>query len=433
MKGMLMARNDTEITQVAGRMVLDSRGNPTVEAEVALAGGARGRAIVPSGASTGRFEAVELRDGGPDFGGKGVTRAIANVNGPIAGAVIGHDARQQRLLDRAMIALDGTQDKSRLGANAILSVSLAAARAAANASRLPLTSYLGGVDATLLPVPFMNVINGGVHASNNLDMQEFMLVPHGAVSFREALQWGVQTYAALKAELATKSLSTAVGDEGGFAPNLHSHQEALELLVGAIEKVGLRPGVDISLALDPASTEFYVDGHYLLKGEDRRLTADEMVDYYVQLVDAFPIISIEDPMAEEDWEGWKIFTERLRGRIQIVGDDIFVTNPIRLERGFKEKVADSILIKLNQIGTLTETLETMELARSHGYSTVVSHRSGETEDTFIADLAVATNAGQIKTGAPARSDRVAKYNQLLRIEAMLGEGARYIDWVKRGK
>ncbi|WP_298211741.1 phosphopyruvate hydratase [Ferrimicrobium sp.] len=428
-----MARNDTEITQVAARMVLDSRGNPTVEAEVALAGGARGRAIVPSGASTGKFEAVELRDGGPDFQGKGVNKAVANVNGPIAGAVIGHDARQQRLLDRAMIALDGTQDKSRLGANAILSVSLAAARAAANASRLPLTSYLGGVDATLLPVPFMNVINGGVHASNNLDMQEFMLVPHGAVSFREALQWGVQTYAALKSELVAKSLSTAVGDEGGFAPNLQSHHEALELLVGAIEKAGLRPGIDVSLAMDPASTEFFVDGHYLLKSEDRTLTASEMVDYYAQLVDSFPIVSIEDPMAEEDWEGWKIFTERLRGRIQIVGDDIFVTNPIRLERGFHEDVADAILIKLNQIGTLTETLETIELARTHGYATTISHRSGETEDTFIADLAVATNAGQIKTGAPARSDRVAKYNQLLRIEAMLGEGARYIDWVKRGK
>ncbi len=426
-----MARNDNEITQVVARMVLDSRGNPTVEAEVALAGGARGRAIVPSGASTGKFEAVELRDGGPDFGGKGVTKAIANVNGTIANAVIGYDARQQRLLDRAMIALDDTPDKSRLGANAMLAVSLATARAAANAARLPLTAYLGGVDATLLPIPMMNVINGGVHASNNLDMQEFMLVPHGAVSFRESLQWGVQTYAALKAELQAKSLSTTVGDEGGFAPNLRSHQEALELLVGAIEKAGFRPGIDISIALDPASTEFFIDGRYVLKGEDRTLTQEEMVDYYAQLVDAFPIVSIEDPMAEEDWAGWRLFTERLGGRIQVIGDDIFVTNPRLLERGFKESVANSILIKLNQIGTLTETLETMELARSRAYTTVISHRSGETEDTFIADFAVATGAGQIKTGAPARSDRVAKYNQLLRIEAMLGEGARFNDWVKR--
>ena len=427
-----MARNDNEIVQVAARMVLDSRGNPTVEAEVALAGGARGRAIIPSGASTGKYEAVELRDGGKDFSGKGVSRAIANVNGTIANAVVGLDARQQRLLDRTMIALDDTSDKSRLGANAMLSVSLATARAGANAARLPLTAYLGGVNATLLPVPMMNVINGGVHASNNLDMQEFMIVPHGAASFREALQWGVETYAALKKELVAKSLATTVGDEGGFAPDLGSHKEALALLVGAIEKAGLRPGTDVSLAIDPASTEFFVDGRYVLKGEGRSLTGEEMVDYYEELVEAFPIISIEDPMAEEDWSGWRLFTERLGKRIQVIGDDIFVTNPRLLERGFKESVANSILIKLNQIGTLTETLETMELARSHAYTTVISHRSGETEDTFIADLAVATGAGQIKTGAPARSDRVAKYNQLLRIEAMLGEGARYIDWVKRG-
>jgi len=413
-------------------MVLDSRGNPTVEAEVALAGGARGRAIIPSGASTGKYEAVELRDGGKDFSGKGVSRAIANVNGTIANAVVGLDARQQRLLDRTMIALDDTSDKSRLGANAMLSVSLATARAGANAARLPLTAYLGGVNATLLPVPMMNVINGGVHASNNLDMQEFMIVPHGAASFREALQWGVETYAALKKELVAKSLATTVGDEGGFAPDLGSHKEALALLVGAIEKAGLRPGTDVSLAIDPASTEFFVDGRYVLKGEGRSLTGEEMVDYYEELVEAFPIICIEDPMAEEDWSGWRLFTERLGKRIQVIGDDIFVTNPRLLERGFKESVANSILIKLNQIGTLTETLETMELARSHAYTTVISHRSGETEDTFIADLAVATGAGQIKTGAPARSDRVAKYNQLLRIEAMLGEGARYIDWVKRG-
>lgn len=427
-----MARNDNEIVQVAARMVLDSRGNPTVEAEVALAGGARGRAIIPSGASTGKYEAVELRDGGKDFSGKGVSRAIANVNGTIANAVVGLDARQQRLLDRTMIALDDTSDKSRLGANAMLSVSLATARAGANAARLPLTAYLGGVNATLLPVPMMNVINGGVHASNNLDMQEFMIVPHGAASFREALQWGVETYAALKKELVAKSLATTVGDEGGFAPDLGSHKEALALLVGAIEKAGLRPGTDVSLAIDPASTEFFVDGRYVLKGEGRSLTGEEMVDYYEELVEAFPIICIEDPMAEEDWSGWRLFTERLGKRIQVIGDDIFVTNPRLLERGFKESVANSILIKLNQIGTLTETLETMELARSHAYTTVISHRSGETEDTFIADLAVATGAGQIKTGAPARSDRVAKYNQLLRIEAMLGEGARYIDWVKRG-
>jgi enolase len=427
-----LARNDNEIVQVAARMVLDSRGNPTVEAEVALAGGARGRAIIPSGASTGKYEAVELRDGGKDFSGKGVSRAIANVNGTIANAVVGLDARQQRLLDRTMIALDDTSDKSRLGANAMLAVSLATARAGANAARLPLTAYLGGVSATLLPVPMMNVINGGVHASNNLDMQEFMIVPHGAASFREALQWGVETYAALKKELVAKSLATTVGDEGGFAPDLGSHKEALALLVGAIEKAGLRPGTDVSLAIDPASTEFFVDGRYVLKGEGRSLTGEEMVDYYEELVEAFPIISIEDPMAEEDWSGWRLFTERLGKRIQVIGDDIFVTNPRLLERGFKESVANSILIKLNQIGTLTETLETMELARSHAYTTVISHRSGETEDTFIADLAVATGAGQIKTGAPARSDRVAKYNQLLRIEAMLGEGARYIDWVKRG-
>jgi enolase len=420
----------TEIVDLQGSMVFDSRGNPTVAAAVTLACGTRGEAMVPSGASTGRFEALELRDGGQPFGGKGVERALTHLEGPIREALVGQDATQQRALDLTLIHLDGTPDKSRLGANAILAASLAAARAAAATTERSLFAYLGGVGATLLPVPMMNVINGGVHASNNLDLQEFMLVPHGLGSYRAALAAGVETYHALKSELTRRGLATTIGDEGGFAPDLARHEEALELMVTAIERAGLRPGTDISLALDPAASEFYHEGRYVLAGEGLELDRDGMIAYYAKLVDAFPIVSIEDPMAEEDWAGWAAFTAELGSRIQVVGDDIFVTNSSRLARGLSERSANSILIKLNQVGTLTETLETMELARSHGWTTVVSHRSGETEDAFIADLAVATNSGQIKAGAPARSDRVAKYNRLLAIEAELGEAARFIDWTR---
>ena len=413
----------SSIEAVLAREVLDSRGNPTVEVEVGLESGAVGRAIVPSGASTGRFEAVELRDGGDRFGGKGVLTAVAHVNGEIADAVEGLEALDQRGLDLGLVELDGTPNKARLGANAILGVSLAVARAGADELGLPLYRYVGGVNAHTLPVPMMNVINGGEHADNNIDFQEFMLMPVGAASFSEALRWGAQTYHVLKGVLHERGLSTSIGDEGGFAPNLDSNEEALELLVEAIGRAGLEPGTQMALAMDTASSEFYRDGGYALSGEGRTLDAAGMVDLLADLVDRYPIVSVEDGLDEEDWAGWQLLTERLSGRVQLVGDDIFVTNSERLQRGIDEGVANSILIKVNQIGTLTETLDTVGLATRHAYTNVISHRSGETEDTTIADLAVAVNCGQIKTGAPARSDRVAKYNQLLRIEAQLGEAA----------
>jgi len=415
----------SEIEHVVGREVLDSRGNPTVEVEVELSTGARGRAIVPSGASTGEHEAVELRDGGERFLGKGVLNAVDHVNGEIADAVMGLDALDQRIVDGELIALDGTDNKARLGANAILGVSLAVAKAAATEVGLPLYRYVGGPNAHVLPVPMLNVINGGVHADNNVDLQEFMLMPVGAPSFNEALRMGVETYHALKRLLHDRGLSTAVGDEGGFAPNLDSNEAAIQVLVDAIEAAGYAPGDDIALALDPATSELYRDGAYHLSGEDKVLSSDDFVKFWVRLVDNYPIISIEDGMAEDDWDGWAALTSALGGRVQLVGDDLFVTNTERLGQGIERGVANSILVKVNQIGTLTETLETMDLATRHAYTSVMSHRSGETEDTTIADLAVATNCGQIKTGAPARSDRVAKYNQLLRIEADLGEAAAY--------
>ena len=413
------------IEQVIGREVLDSRGNPTVEVEVVLDSGAAGRAIVPSGASTGTFEAVELRDGGGRFGGKGVTGAVAHVNGELADLVSGFDALDQRGLDLAMIDADGTPNKARLGANAILGVSLAAARAAADELSVPLFRYLGGVGAHVLPVPMMNVVNGGVHADNSVDLQEFMIMPVGAASFAEALRWGVETYHALAKVLKSRGLSTAVGDEGGFAPNLASNEDAVRILVDAIEAAGLTPGDDVAIAMDPASSELYRDGAYVLAGEGRTLSSDEMVQYWVDLIDRYPIVSLEDGMAEEDWDGWAALTSALGGRVQLVGDDLFVTNEERLQRGIDSDTANAILIKVNQIGTLTETLGTMALATRSAYACVMSHRSGETEDAFIADLAVATGCGQIKTGAPARSDRVAKYNQLLRIEHLLGESAAF--------
>ncbi len=413
------------IESVSAREVIDSRGNPTVEVEVELDSGAGGRALVPSGASTGQFEAVELRDGGERFGGKGVTGAVNNVDGELADLVVGFDALDQRGIDAAMLTLDGTDNLGRLGANAVLGVSLAVARAAATELGLPLYRYVGGVNAHVLPVPMMNVLNGGEHADNNIDLQEFMLMPVGAASFSEGLRWGIETYHVLKKVLHDRGLATAIGDEGGFAPNLGSNEEACQLLVEAIEKAGRVPGEEIALALDPASTEFYRDGAYHLAGEDRVLSSDEMVEYYASLSDRYPIVSIEDGMAEEDWEGWKTLNTAMGDRLQIVGDDLFVTNTERLARGIELDVANSILVKVNQIGTLTETLEAVDLANRHGMTAVISHRSGETEDTTIADLAVATNCGQIKTGAPARSDRVAKYNQLLRIEDDLGEAAAY--------
>jgi enolase len=414
------------IDEVLGREILDSRGNPTVEVEVELVTGARGRAAVPSGASTGAHEAHELRDGGKRFGGKGVEIAVANVNGPLADAVVGLDAADQRTLDAVMCELDGTANKSRLGANALLGISLAAAKAVAEESGLPTYRYVGGANAHVLPVPLMNVLNGGAHADSNVDLQEFMLAPLGAVSFREALRWGTETYHALKAVLHERGLSTALGDEGGFAPDLPSNEEALRLLLEAIERAGYKPGDEIALALDTASSEFYEDGVYNLAGEGKKYTPPEFASYLAGLCDRYPIVSIEDGMAEDDWDGWRALTERLGERVQLVGDDLFVTNTERLGRGIREGIANSILIKVNQIGTLTETLDTVELATRHAYTSVMSHRSGETEDTTIADLAVATNCGQIKTGAPARSDRVAKYNQLLRIEEELGEGAAYL-------
>ena len=413
------------IEQVIGREVLDSRGNPTVEVEVVLDSGSVGRAIVPSGASTGSFEAVELRDGGTRYGGKGVLDAVANVNGEIADILEGADALDQRGVDLALIDADGTPTKARLGANAILGVSLATAKAAADELGLPLFRYVGGSDAHVLPVPMMNVVNGGVHADNSIDLQEFMIMPVGAASFSEALQWGVETYHALARVLKERGLSTAVGDEGGFAPNLDSNEDAVRILVEAIEAAGRVPGAEIAIAADPASSELYTDGAYVLAGEGRTLDSDAMVQYWVDLTSRYPIVSIEDAMAEDDWEGWAALTGALGDGVQLVGDDLFVTNETRLRRGIDAGTANAILIKVNQIGTLTETLGTMSLATRSAYACVMSHRSGETEDATIADLAVATNCGQIKTGAPARSDRVAKYNQLLRIEEMLGETAAF--------
>jgi enolase len=413
------------IEQVFGRQVLDSRGNPTVEVEITLDSGARGRAIVPSGASTGSFEAVELRDGSDHYRGKGVERAVANVNGEIAALLDGFDALDQRLIDLALIDADGTPNKARLGANAVLGVSLAAAKAAANELDVPLFRHVGGTNAHVLPVPMMNVVNGGVHADNSIDLQEFMIVPLGAASFSEAVRWGVETYHALAGVLKVRGLSTTVGDEGGFAPDLSSNEEAVQVLVEAIEAAGRVPGDEIAIAMDPASSELYKDGRYVLSGEGRELTSQQMVAYWVDLVGRYPIVSIEDGMAEDDWEGWVALTESLGESVQLVGDDLFVTNENRLQRGIEAGAANAILIKVNQIGTLTETLGTMDLATRSSYPCVMSHRSGETEDTTIADLAVATNCGQIKTGAPARSDRVAKYNQLLRIEELLGETAAY--------
>ena len=413
------------IEHVIGREVLDSRGNPTVEAEVILDSGARGRAIAPSGASTGLREAVELRDGGERFGGKGVLGAVAHVNGDIADALEGLDALDQRNVDFSMIDLDGTPDKGRLGANAILAVSLANAKAVADELGLPLYRSIGGTNAHVLPVPMLNVLNGGAHADNSVDFQEFMVMPVGASSFSQALRWGAETYHALKSLLAERGLSTAVGDEGGFAPDLPANEDAVKLLVEAIERAGRSPGDEVALAMDPATSELWKDGAYVLAGEGRTLTPGELVDYWADLVDRYPIVSIEDGMAEEDWEGWAALTKALGHKVQLVGDDVFVTNVTLLERGVREGVANAVLVKLNQIGTLTETLETVELANRSSYRSVISHRSGETEDSTIADLAVAVNAGQIKAGAPARSDRVAKYNQLLRIEEDLGESAAF--------
>ena len=416
----------TVIDDIVGREILDSRGNPTVEVEVELLSGARGRAAVPSGASTGAHEAVELRDGGERYGGKGVRTAVDHVNGEIRDALVGTDAADQRGLDAALVALDGTDNKSRLGANALLGASLATAKAVADEAAFPLYRYVGGANAHVLPVPLMNVLNGGAHADSNVDIQEFMLVPLGAVSYSEALRWGTETYHALKGLLQARDLSTALGDEGGFAPNLPSNEEALKLLLQAIEHAGYRPGEEIALAVDVASTEFFADGVYTLAGEGRTFTSPEFGEYLAGLCDRYPIVSIEDGMAEDDWDGWHALTERLGIRVQLVGDDLFVTNTERLAQGIERRVANSVLVKVNQIGTLTETLDTVALASRAAYTSVMSHRSGETEDTTIADLAVATNCGQIKSGAPARSDRVAKYNQLLRIEEELDQSASYL-------
>ncbi|WP_234122567.1 phosphopyruvate hydratase [Clostridium hydrogenum] len=415
-----------EIVDVLARQILDSRANPTVEVEITLEDGTIGRAAVPSGASTGMYEAVELRDNDKSkYNGTGVLKAVENINEAIASELIGMNIFDQPLIDKTMIELDGTENKGKLGANAMLGVSLAAARAAAEYLGLSLYQYIGGVNAKVLPVPMMNIINGGKHADNNVDLQEFMIMPAGAPSFSEALRMGSEVYHALKALLKSKGLETAVGDEGGFAPNLKSNEEAIQVIVEAIKKANYEPGKDIFIALDPASSEFYENGKYNLKGEGKVLSADEMASYYEDLVNKYPIISIEDGMAEEDWAGWKTLTDKIGNKVQLVGDDLFVTNTTRLEKGIKQGVANSILIKLNQIGTLTETLNAIEMAERAGYTAVVSHRSGETEDTTIADLVVAVNAGQIKTGAPARTERVAKYNQLLRIEEELAEVAEY--------
>lgn len=414
-----------KITNVVGREVLDSRGNPTVEVEVQLEGGATGTAIVPSGASTGEHEAVELRDGGKRYLGKGVTKAVAHVNGELRGVLVGRDSNDQSAADHAMISLDGTSNKARLGANALLGASLALAHAHARATGTPLYTSVGGSDARVLPVPMMNVLNGGAHADNNVDLQEFMVMPVGAPSFSEALRWGVETYHALKAVLRERGLSTAVGDEGGFAPDLASNEEAIVVLLQAVEKAGFKPGTDIAIALDPAMSELYKNGTYTLSGEGKTMTAAQLCDWWTALVNRYPIVSIEDAIAENDWDGWSQLTHALGKRVQLVGDDLFVTNTQRLQQGIDANVANSVLVKVNQIGTLTETLATVALATKHGYTSVMSHRSGETEDSTIADLAVATNCGQIKTGAPARSDRVAKYNRLLRIEAELGGRAQF--------
>jgi enolase len=414
------------IEHIAAREVLDSRGNPTIEVEVHLDSGAAGRAIVPSGASTGTYEATEWRDGGQRYGGKGVLGAVEHVNGEIADVLSGFDAYDQRGVDFALIDLDGTPTKGRLGANAVLGVSLALARAAAQDAGLALYRYMGGVNAHVLPVPMMNVLNGGVHADNSIDLQEFMVMPVGAASFSEALRWGVETYHSLAGVLKSRGLSTTVGDEGGFAPNLPRNEDAITILVEAIEAAGRVPGDEIAIALDPATTELWKDGVYDLAGEGRRLTSDDMVAYWVDLCTRYPIVSVEDGMAEEDWDGWATLTAALGDRVQLVGDDLFVTNQTRLDRGIASHVANAILVKVNQIGSLTETLGTVAGATRAAYASVMSHRSGETEDTTIADLAVATNCGQIKTGAPARSDRVAKYNQLLRIEEDLGESAAFL-------
>jgi enolase len=413
----------SSIEAIHAMQILDSRGNPTLEVEVVLDDGTLGRAAVPSGASTGAFEAVELRDGGAEYGGKAVTKAVRGVIDEIQPVLLGYDAGDQRLIDQALIDLDRTPDKSRLGANAIVGVSMAVARAAAESAGLPLFRYLGGPNAHVLPVPQMNILNGGAHADNNVDVQEFMVLPVGAGTFADALRMGAETYHSLKSVLKQHGLSTGVGDEGGFAPDLRNNRAALDLIVEAIGKAGLEPGEDVALGLDAAASEFYSDGGYRFEGSQR--TAAEMTGIFADWLDAYPIVSIEDPLAEEDWQGWRELTARLGSRVQVVGDDIFVTNPERLRRGIAERSANSLLVKLNQIGTVTETLNAIALAQRSQFSCVISHRSGETEDTTIADLAVATNAGQIKTGAPARSERVAKYNQLLRIEELLGDAASY--------
>jgi enolase len=418
----------TEIVDIKARQILDSRGNPTVEAEVFVACGAVGRAAVPSGASTGKREALELRDTrAKAYGGKGVKRAVKNVMTKIAPAVQGMDAADQSTLDKYMIDLDGTANKSKLGANAILGVSMAAARAAAVAFGLPLYRYLGGINARYLPVPMMNIVNGGAHAANSLDIQEFMIVPFGAKSIAHAVQMGAETFHSLKTIFKKEGHSTGVGDEGGFAPDLESNETAIQYIMKAIKSAGYTPGVDIGIALDAAASEFYKGGKYVLASEKKKLSATQMIDYYEGIIDKYPILSIEDGLAENDWDGWRVMTDRLEGAIQIVGDDIFVTNPKIFHKGIEQGVANSILIKLNQIGTVTETLDAIEMAKQVGYTTIVSHRSGETEDCFISDLVVGVNAGQIKTGSLSRSDRVAKYNQLIRIEEELGKGAFYSD------
>ena len=413
----------TTIQKISAREILDSRGNPTVEVDVTLADGSFARAAVPSGASTGAFEAAELRDGGSRYLGKGVANAVDNVKNKIAPAVMGHDALDQRGLDTKMIELDATVNKSSLGANAILGVSLASAKAAAQSKNLPFYSFIGGPSANLLPIPMMNILNGGAHADTNVDIQEFMIAPIGAASFKEALRWGAEIYHNLKSVLKKRGLATSIGDEGGFAPNLDSNRAALDLILEAVDKAGFKVGTEIALAMDVAATEFYKDGVYAFEGSS--LTAAEMIAYYKGLVDSYPLVSIEDPLSEDDWDGWRSITAELGERVQLVGDDLFVTNPTRLARGIEEKTANALLVKVNQIGTLTETLDAVAIAHKAGYRSMMSHRSGETEDTTIADLAVAALCGQIKTGAPARSERVAKYNQLLRIEEELGSQAKY--------
>ncbi|HVO17882.1 MAG TPA: phosphopyruvate hydratase [Anaeromyxobacter sp.] len=417
----------TAIAKVKAREILDSRGNPTVEVDVQLEDGSTGRAGVPSGASTGTREALELRDGDKKrFGGKGVSRAVGNVNQAIAPALVGTDALDQGAVDARLLALDGTANKDKLGANAILGVSMAVARAAADSRDLPLYRYLGGVDARLLPVPMLNVLNGGAHADNSVDFQEFMIAPVGAPSFQEAMRWAAECYQALKSTLKSKGLGTGVGDEGGFAPNLRANVEAVDVILAAIQKAGLAPGKDVVLALDPAASEFFEDGAYLFAKSDKsRKTSEQMVEFWADWIRQYPIWSLEDGLAEQDWDGWRLLTERLGGKAKLVGDDIFVTNPAIVAQAIEKKVANSVLIKLNQIGSVTETLDCMRIARAAGYGTVVSHRSGETADDFIADFTVATGAGQLKTGAPCRGERVAKYNQLLRIEEELGSQARY--------